>query len=73
MGRLGDSVERLAPAARDRMAANAEVFFDLEVPALVHTAPDAATVALVLDTAGVPVTVMADPVGTAAAIRAALR
>lgn len=60
---LGDSAERLAPAARDRMAANAEVFFDLEVPALVHTAPDAARVSLVLDTAGVPVTFMADPAG----------
>lgn len=58
---LGGAFQLLTPASRDRMAANADVFFGLEIPALVHTAPDAAKVSGTLATSGVPITFMADP------------
>jgi pimeloyl-ACP methyl ester carboxylesterase len=58
---LGDAFGRLAPGLRARMAANADVFFDLEVPGLVSAFPGITRVTRVLDRVDVPLTFMADP------------
>ena len=58
---LGDVFDRLSPALRDRMLANARVFFDLEVPALVRSLPDADRVSRLLGRTNVPVAPMAGP------------
>jgi pimeloyl-ACP methyl ester carboxylesterase len=58
---LGEIFDRLAPDLRDRMRRNARVFFDLEVPAIVTSSPDAVAVSRVLKRVGVPVAIMAGP------------
>jgi acetyltransferase/esterase len=58
---LGGFFERLTPELRERMAANAEVFFDVEVPGLVRSLPTADAVTAVLDRVDIPVALMAGP------------
>ena len=55
---VGDAFEHLAPDARERMFANAEVFFDLEIPALVDYRPTSTSRAL--RRIDIPLCVMAD-------------
>jgi pimeloyl-ACP methyl ester carboxylesterase len=57
---LSGVYDRPPPRSRSRMLANAEVYFDLEVPALVRPLPDAATLSRILDRLDVPLTFMAD-------------
>jgi acetyltransferase/esterase len=54
---VGDAFEDLPAAAQERMFANAEVFFDLEIPALVDYRVDPATALRRID---IPLSVMAD-------------
>jgi pimeloyl-ACP methyl ester carboxylesterase len=58
---LADAFDRLPPDSRARMLANAQVFFDLEVPALVRSLPDIATLSRALDQVDIALTFMADP------------
>lgn len=58
---LGDAFDRMAPELRRRMSANAATFFDLEVPALVTTAPDRAQLAATLARTDIPMAFLADP------------
>jgi pimeloyl-ACP methyl ester carboxylesterase len=60
---LGDAFDELAADARERMFANAKVFFDLEVPALVDYRPDPASALRRID---IPLCVMADANNAAA-------
>ena len=55
---VGDAFERLPTDARERMFANAEVFFDLEIPALVDYRT--ASAARALRRIDIPLCVMAD-------------
>jgi acetyltransferase/esterase len=57
---IGDAFENLQADARERMFANAEVFFDLEIPALVDYRPDAAGASRALRRIDIPLHVMAD-------------
>jgi pimeloyl-ACP methyl ester carboxylesterase len=58
---LGEIRERLTPELRERMASNAEVFFDMEVPALVRSLPAAGSVRAVLGRLDIPIAFMAGP------------
>ncbi|GAA5143352.1 alpha/beta fold hydrolase [Pseudonocardia adelaidensis] len=58
---IGEAFEQLPPHLRERMFANATVFFDLEIPALVDHRPEPASLRRVLRRVDVPVTVMGDP------------
>jgi acetyltransferase/esterase len=55
---VGEAFESLPAAARERMFANAEVFLDLEIPALVDYRP--ATASHILRRIDIPLCVMAD-------------
>jgi hypothetical protein len=55
---VGDAFEHLRPDLREQMFANAEVFFDLAIPALVDYRPLSATQAL--RRIDIPLCVMAD-------------
>src|SRR3954468_1168582 len=55
---VGEAFEHLPPDARERMFANAEVFFDLEIPALVDYRPTSTSQAL--RRIDIPLCVMAD-------------
>jgi acetyltransferase/esterase len=55
---VGEAFARLPADARERMFANAEVFFDLEIPALVDYRP--ATASHILRRIDIPLCVMAD-------------
>ena len=55
---VGEAFERLPADARERMFANAEVFFDVEIPALVGYRP--ATASHILRRIDIPLCVMAD-------------
>jgi pimeloyl-ACP methyl ester carboxylesterase len=69
---LGAFLDRLPPGSRARMLANAQVFFDLEIPALVTSPPGIATLGRLLDQADIPLTFMADPAaGDTPAVQAA--
>jgi pimeloyl-ACP methyl ester carboxylesterase len=58
---IGEAFDELPPDLRERMFANATVFFDLEIPALVDHRPDPASLLRVLRRVDVPVTIMGDP------------
>jgi pimeloyl-ACP methyl ester carboxylesterase len=60
---LGDAFDELPADARERMFANAEVFFDLEIPALVDYRPEPASALRRID---IPLCVMADANNAAA-------
>jgi pimeloyl-ACP methyl ester carboxylesterase len=60
---LGDAFDELPADARERMFANTEVFFDLEIPALVDYRPDPASALRRID---IPLCVMADANNAAA-------
>jgi pimeloyl-ACP methyl ester carboxylesterase len=60
---VGHAFEDLPAAAREHMFANAEVFFDLEIPALVDYRADPATALRRID---IPLSVMADATNPAA-------
>ena len=71
---IGDAFDRLQPDARERMFANAEVFFDLEIPALVEYRPEPAAAERALKRIDIPLCVMADANNPAAPpVRAARR
>jgi len=55
---VGEAFEHLPPDARERMFANAEVFFDLEIPALVDYRPTSTSRAF--RRIDIPLCVMAD-------------
>jgi pimeloyl-ACP methyl ester carboxylesterase len=58
---VGAAFRRLPPDARERMFANAAVFFDVEIPALVDHRPDPAGLVRALRRQDLPITVMGDP------------
>jgi acetyltransferase/esterase len=60
---LSDAFDQLPAPLRARMAANAQVFFDLEVPGLVNSLPDATGLSRLLARVDIPMTCMADPEG----------
>jgi len=63
---------RLPPSSLVRMLDNAQVFFNLEIPALVTSSPDIAALSRLLDQADIPLTFMADPAaGDTPAVQAA--
>ena len=71
---IGDAFDRLQPDARERMFANAEVFFDLEIPALVEYRPEPAAAERALKRIDIPLCVTADANNPAAPpVRAARR
>ncbi|HZA11880.1 alpha/beta hydrolase [Mycobacterium sp.] len=57
---IGEAFNDLATDAQERMFSNAEVFFDLEIPAIVGYLPDPAGASRTLQRVDVPITVMAD-------------
>jgi acetyltransferase/esterase len=61
---VGEAFESLPADARERMFANAEVFFDLEIPALVDYRP--ATASHILRRIDIPLCVLADANNTGA-------
>lgn len=60
---LGDAFDQLPTRLRTRMAANAQVFLDLEVPGLVNSLPDAASLSRLLARVDVPMMPMGVPEG----------
>ena len=57
---VGEAFDHLGSDARERMFANAEVFFDLEIPALVEYRADSVSAARALRRIDIPLCVMAD-------------
>lgn len=58
---LGEVFDRLTGEQRDRMRANAQTFFDLEVPGLVRSLPAQETVHAILDRVDLPIAFLAGP------------
>ena len=58
---VGAAFDEFPPDDRERMFANADVFFDLEVPAVASYRPDPVSAANALHRIDLPITVMGDP------------